>query len=129
MTGKTMRWAVAAAVLAGVLAGGLTGDPAGNLFGGQSAWAQGNAPSPLSKVNRALPGLRTGVLTTAKGGTVRIDSFQYQLAPGALIEDTRGNPVPLQEYVWDGVEIPAQYWLGHEAKDKQIIQMILTFAE
>jgi hypothetical protein len=129
MTGKTMHGGVAAAVLAGVLAGGLTGDPAGNLFGGQSAWAQGNAPSPLPKINRAFPGLRTGVLTTAKGGTVRIDSFQYKLAPGAIIEDTRGNPVPLLEYVWDGVEIPAQYWLGRGATENQVIQMILAFAE
>jgi hypothetical protein len=92
-------------------------------------WTQGNEPSLLSKVNRTLPGLRTGVLTTAKDGTVRIDSFQYQLASGALIVDPQENPVPLLEYVWDGVEIPAHYWLGRGAKDKQVIQMILTFAE
>ena len=129
MTGKTMRWGVAAAVLAGVLAGGLTGDPAANLFGGQSAWAQGNAPSLLSKINRTYSGSRTGVLTTAKGGTVRIDKSQYRVAAGALIEDAHGNPLPLHEYAWDGVEIPVQYWLGSGETENQIVQMILTFAE
>lgn len=122
MSGKTVYRSMAIAFCASLLAAEPLSAP---------AWAQGGAVSqaPAAKINHALPGSNTGTLLKAVGGAVRIDRSRYALAPGALIEDHRGHPVPLREYVWDTVEIPVLYWLGTGETRNQIIQMILTFAE
>lgn len=122
MSGKTMYRNIAIAFCASLLVAGPLSPP---------AWAQGGTVSqaPAAKINPALPGSNTGTLLKAGDGAVRIDRSHYALAPGALIEDHRGNPVPLREYVWDAVEIPVRYWLGTGETRNQIIQMILTFAE
>lgn len=123
MIGKTMSWSIAVAFCVSLLAAGPLSSP--------PAWAQEGTGSqaPAAKVNLALPGSNTGTLLKATGGTVRIDRSQYALAPGALIEDSYGNPVQLIEYVGNAVEIPVRYWLGTGETRNQIVQMILTFAE
>jgi hypothetical protein len=123
MIRKTVFGSIAMAFCVGLLAAGPLSSP--------PAWAQEGTVSqaPAAKINLALPGSNTGTLLKATGGTVRIDRSHYTLAPGALIEDSGGNPVPLREYVWDAVEIPVQYWLGTGETRNQIIQMILTLAQ
>jgi len=122
MVRKAVRWSSAVSLCVGLFVAGPLSPP---------AWAQGGTVSqaPAAKINPALPGSNTGTLLKATDGAVRIDRSHYALAPGALIEDHRGNPVPLREYVWDAVEIPVRYWLGTGETRNQIIQMILTFAE
>jgi hypothetical protein len=122
MIRKTMYWSIAPAFCVSLLVAGPLSPP---------AWAQGGAVSqaPAAKINPALPGSNTGTLLKVTDGAVRIDRFDYALALGALVEDHRGNPVPLREYVWNDVEIPVRYWLGTDETRNQIAQMILTFAE
>lgn len=122
MSRKTGCWSIAVSLCVGLaVAGPLS----------VSALAQGGTASqvPAAKINPALPGSNTGTLLKATGGTVRIERFHYALAPGALIEDSYGNPFPLREYTWNAVEIPVRYWLGTGETRNQIVQMILTFSE
>ena len=115
-------------ICAGLLMGaGLTG-PTG-LMELEMAWAQGAAQVQSAKINRNLPGSRTGILTMAKANSVRIDRMTFVLAPDALIEDSGGAPLPLQSMVWVDVELPARYWLGTGPFSNQITQMIVTLAE
>jgi hypothetical protein len=123
MIRKTVYWSIAIAFCVSLLAAGPLSSP--------PAWAQGGTVSqtPAAKINPALPGSNTGTLLKATDGAVRIDRSHYALAPGALIEDFYGNPVPLLEYVGNAVEIPVRYWLGTGETRNQIVQMILTFSE
>ncbi len=86
-------------------------------------------PAQPAKIDRSLPGSRTGILTRAKGGTVWIDRASYALAPNALVEKKAGTPLQLQDYQWDGVAYNVQYWLGTGSADRQITQLIITFPE
>jgi len=127
MAATTVHQNMTGLICAGLLMGaGLTGT---SLMELENAWAQGAAQVQSSKINRNLPGFRTGILTMAKANSVRIDGFQYKLAVEALIEDTGGNPLPLLEYVWVDVELPVRYWLGTGPFSNQITQMIVTLAE
>lgn len=123
MIRKTMYWSIAIAFCVSILAAGPLSSP--------PAWAQEGTVSQASatKINLALPGSHTGTLLKATGGAVRIDRSQYALAPGALIEDSYGNPVQLIEYAGNALEIPVRYWLGTGETRNQIFQMILTFTE
>lgn len=123
MIRKTMYWSIAVAFCVSLLAAGPLSSP--------PAWAQEGTVSqaPAAKISLALPGSNTGTLLKATGGTVRIDRSQYALAPGALVEDSHGNPFPLREYAWNAVEIPVRYWLGTGETRNQVVQMILTFTE
>ena len=123
MIRKTMYWSIAIAFCVSLLVAGPLPSP--------PAWAQGGTVSqvPPAKINPSLPGSNTGMFLKATDGAVRIDRSHYGLAPGALIEDSHGNPVQLIEYVGNAVEIPVRYWLGTGETRNQIVQMILTFAE
>jgi hypothetical protein len=128
MAETTVHQNMTGVICAGLLMGAALMGPTG-LMELEMAWAQGAAQAQVSKINRNLPGSRTGILTMAKANSVRIDGFQYKLAVGALIEDTGGNPLPLLEYVWVDVELPVRYWLGTGPFSNQITQMIVTLAE
>jgi hypothetical protein len=93
------------------------------------AWSKEQALVSISAVNRALSGSRTGVLTKASLGTVRIDRNTSPLAARALIEDKFGMPLMSQDLHWDDVEFDVRYWLGTDETRNQIIQMIVSFPE
>src|SRR5207245_8865907 len=48
--------------------------------------SQPPSPSMVSKINRDLPGARTGMLFLVKDNTAHINGLNYPLAPGVLIE-------------------------------------------
>jgi hypothetical protein len=84
------------------------------------------APTPI---NRALPGMRAGLLTQAQGSVLRIDRATFTLAPQALVEDKFGTPLMLQNLQWKDVEFDVQYWLAPDQGPNQIMQMIVSFPE
>jgi hypothetical protein len=128
MAEMTVHQNITGVICAGLLMGaGLMG-PTG-LMELEMAWAQGAAQAQSSKINRDLPGSRTGILTMARDNSVRIDRRTYVLAPDALIEDSGGAPLPLQSMVWVDVELPVRYWMGTGPFSNQITQMIVTLAE
>ena len=126
MTRKVMQRSILGAINVGVLVAGLLGGLMWDLTPGHIAWAQESATVPAPKVNSALPGLRTGMLTKFQGGTAQIDRKTYVLAPDARVEDSMGNPVSLQVFAGTDVEVSVQYWVG---PGDQIAQMIVTFAQ
>ncbi len=120
-------------ILAASCAGLLLGAAA--LAWSPTVWGQSASQIPQvqqanpSKIDRSLFGSRTGILTMAKGDSVRIDRATYVLAPDALVEDPGGTPLPLQSVAWVDVELPVQYWLGTGPAGNQITQMIVTLAQ
>jgi hypothetical protein len=130
MAETTVQKNIAGVICAGLLLGaGLGPMWSPGLTGPERAWAQGAAQAQSSKINRDLPGSRTGILTMAKGDTVRIDRATYKVAPDALIEEAGGAPLSLQSVVWVDVELPVRYWVGTAQASNQITQMIVTLAE
>jgi hypothetical protein len=85
-----------------------------------AAATQGAQP----KIDRKLPGLKTGTLRIMTDTTAQIDSVSYPLAPGIVIENQSGSPMPLstgwQRFLHYPVRV--QYWLAGQTG---IIQMIV----
>ena len=78
------------------------------------------------KINRSLPGLKAGTLTIMTDTTAQIDSVSYPLAPGIVIENQSGSPMPLSTG-WQKVlryPVHVQYWLA--SGQTGIIQMIVN---
>jgi hypothetical protein len=113
------------ALTAGIVASAL-------LLGVQATptvWAEQTAQTPQFRIDPSRSGVRTGILTQAKGAMVQIDSTNYILAAGVLVENKHGQPWPLDSLTWNNVEFNVQYWLGTGAADRQITQLILHFPE
>jgi len=130
MTGKIARTSMLGASCVGILLGAaaLMWSPMVQAQSTFSPVPQAQSLQP-AKIDRSLPGSRRGTITKAQGKTVWIDGAMYPLAPGALVEDKFGSPLPTQAYQADGVEYGVQYWLGTDLADRQITQMIIIFPE
>ena len=106
----------------GVLLAGLMGILASHVILPFAAAAtQGVQP----KINRTLPGLKTGTLTIMTDTTAKIDNVSYPLATGIVIENQSGSPMPLSTG-WQKVlryPVHVQYWLA--SGQTGIIQMIV----
>jgi len=86
-----------------------------------AAATQGGQP----KINRTLPGLKTGTLTIMTDTTAKIDNVSYPLATEIVIENQSGSPMPLSTG-WQKVlryPVHVQYWLA--SGQTGIIQMIV----
>jgi hypothetical protein len=93
------------------------------------------SPSGVSKIDRALPGARKGLLIMVKGNIVQINGLNYPLAqgvlietlpPGVLIETNSGRLLPVSTG-WElqfRYPLPVQYWLG--PGQTGVTQLILT---
>ena len=86
-----------------------------------AAATQGAQP----KINRTLPGLKAGTLTIMTDTTAQIDSVSYPLAPGIVIENQSGSPMPLSTGWQKLLRYPVhvQYWIA--SGQAAIIQMIV----
>ncbi len=86
-----------------------------------AAATQGAQP----RIDRTLPGLKTGTLTIMTDTTAKIDSVSYPLAPGIVIENQSGSPMPLSTGWQKLLRYPVhvQYWLA--SGQAAIIQMIV----
>ena len=82
-----------------------------------------------SSINRALPGSRTGVLTSAQGPVLQINRDMYRLAPTALVEDKHGTALSVQDLKWQDVEFRVQYWTASELGPNHISHLIINFPE
>lgn len=113
-----------------LLGAGLWGLLLGPMAGAISlSYADSSQPpsqprSAHSKIDRALPGVQTGMLQEWKGDKVKLNGISYLLPPEALIETGGGHPLPIS----GGIEkrlrypVPVQYWLDGNA----VTQMILS---
>jgi hypothetical protein len=120
--GNQLRFAI---ILAGVL--GLS-----ELTGGSLPLTEAASPQPpsakYSRINRTLPGTRTGQLKTVTDTTALIENVTYRFAPGVIIETQTGRTVPLASGVWQkrfSYPISVQYWLA----SGQITQMIVILPQ
>ena len=101
------------------------------LTGGGLSLIQAASSQPAmnySRINRALPGAKTGQLKTVKDTTAVIDHISYPFAPGVVIETQFGQPLPLSQGGWQKrlhFPITVQYWLG----SGQITQMIVILPQ
>ena len=86
-----------------------------------AAATQGAQP----KIDRKLPGLKTGTLTIMTDTTAKIDNVSYQLATGIVIENQSGSPMSLSTGWQKLLRYPVhvQYWLA--SGQTGIIQMIV----
>lgn len=114
-------------VLLGAALWGMLLDPmagAISLSYADSPQAPSGPRSAHSKIDRALPGVQTGLLQEWKSDKVKLNDISYVLPPEALIETDGGHPLPIS----GGIEkrlrypVPVQYWLDGNA----ITQMILS---
>jgi hypothetical protein len=103
------------------------------LLGAQAhrpaAWAEETAQPPTFIIDQSRAGARTGILTQAKGSTVRIDDTTYVLAAQAVVGDAVGNLLEPADLVYEGGNVSVQFWMGTGSEDKQITQMLVTFPE
>ena len=86
--------------------------------------ASPQAPSlNKSRIIRSLPGAKTGLLKKMTDTTAQIDNVSYPLAPGIIIENQTGSPMPLSTGWHKHLRRPlsVQYWLGQPG----IVQMIV----
>lgn len=100
-------------ILSAGLLGLLLGPMAGAIFSSEAASPQ--APSlNNSRINRLLPGAKTGLLKMMTDTTAQIDNVSYPLAPGIVIETPTGSPMPLSTGWHKHFRYPVriQYWLG-----------------
>ena len=110
-------------VARGILLAGLMGILGSDVILPFAAAAtQGAQP----KINRALPGLKTGTLTIMTDTTAKIDGVSYPLTPGIVIENQSGSPMPLSTGWQKLLRYPVhvQYWLA--SGQTGIIQMIVN---
>ena len=77
------------------------------------------------KINRTLPGLKTGTLTIMTDTTAKIDNVSYPLATEIVIENQSGSPMPLSTGWQKLLRYPVhvQYWIA--SGQAAIIQMIV----
>ena len=120
MTGKIASMLGASCV--GILLG------AAALLWTPVAWGEG-ASSDLQveprSMDRSLEGIRNGVLTKAKDGTVWIDGKAYTLAVDALVENRTGRRLQVKGLRLDDVQFSVEYWLD----GNQITQTVINFPE
>jgi hypothetical protein len=114
----------------------LWGSCVGLLMGAAAlAWTpavsgESTAPTPTvqqgepAKIDRALPGMKKGIVSKAHDGAVWIDGKRYVLAPGALVEKKRGDAVLPLYLKFEGVNFNVEYWLGAEP-GQPITQMVI----
>jgi hypothetical protein len=101
------------------------------LTGGSLSLTQAASSQPAmnySRINRALPGAKSGQLKTVKDTTAVIDNISYPFAPGVVIETQFGQPLPLSQGVWQQqlhYPIAVQYWVG----SGQITQIIIILPQ
>ena len=101
------------------------------LTGGSLSLIQAASSQPAmnySRINRALPGAKTGQLKTVKDTTAVIENVTYSFASGVVIETQTGQPLPLSQGGWQQrlhYPIPVQYWVG----SGQITQMIIILPQ
>ena len=109
-------------ILSAGLLGLLLGPMAGAISLSEAAAPQ--APSlNNSKIIHSLPGAKTGLLKKITDTTAQIDKASYPLAPGIVIENQTGSPMPLSTGWQKHLRRPltVQYWLGQPG----IVQMIV----
>jgi len=106
----------------GVLLAGLIGILASHVI---LPFAAAATQGDQSKINRTLPGLKAGTLTIMTDTTAQIDSVSYPLAPGIVIENQSGSPMPLSTGWQKLLRYPVhvQYWIA--SGQAAIIQMIV----
>ena len=119
--GHQLRFAI---IVAGVF--GLIELTAGSLSLIQAASSQ--PAMNYSRINRALPGAKTGQLKAVKDMTAVIEHVSYPFAQGVVIETQFGQPLPLSQGGWRQqlhYPISVQYWLG----SGQITHMIVILPQ
>jgi hypothetical protein len=80
----------------------------------------------LPRIDRTLPGMRTGVLQEIGKGRVTIDGTAYVLAAGALVETDLGRVLSVPSLPRGEMHAPVQFWLGTGAAKGQVTGMIVT---
>jgi hypothetical protein len=79
-------------------------------------------PSANAKINRALPGVQTGMLQEWKGDKLKINGISYMVAPGLIFETTSGDRLPTLGGLQLRYPVQVQYWVDGDV----ITQMILS---
>jgi hypothetical protein len=98
-------------------------------FAGAVSLSEAGYPQPPSlnnsRINRSLPGARTGVLKMMTDTTAQIDNVSYPLARGIVIETQTGSALPLSTE-WQKIlrhPLRVQYWLGQTGINQMIVYL------
>ena len=115
--GNQLRFAIIAAGVIGLI----------DFTGGSLSLIQAASSEPAmnySRINRALPGAKTGRLKAVKDTIAVIENVRYSFAAGVVIETQFGQPLPLSQGGWQQrlpYPIPVQYWLGSGSITQMIV--------